>query len=396
MGLLPQLVGIVKVVNAPYIVVTKISPDFLRDHQDLENSDIRGDSNQFISLREQPAETFLESIAKKVGFNTASIYCLLEEGITNGGWRNSLGEKGVVGDWIGRISLQFFGYSRTMHVEANDSTLDYGDEDGIIPLTEGTSEQTLLERIRKQIAFEFDCSDVTTIEREFAEIMGKTLEQWLETEFFKYHVKQFKKRHIAWQIQSGKYTRKKKPAFACLVYYHKLDGDLLPKIGAQYAGPLRQRYETELRGIESVPIDARSDRQDKRRVEIEGLIEELKEFESVLQKVAAEAFSSKEIETLITNEQPDKWCSIDGIKKPPADSEAFLRQERRYLPDINNGVRVNIAPLQKTGLLAANVLSKKDVDKAIADRAEWRADELRWCREDKLPQPGWWQETGLD
>jgi len=31
--LLPQLVGIVKVVNTPYIVVTKISPDFLRNHQ---------------------------------------------------------------------------------------------------------------------------------------------------------------------------------------------------------------------------------------------------------------------------------------------------------------------------------------------------------------------------
>ena len=30
--LLPQLVGIIKVVNTPYIVATKISPDFLRDH----------------------------------------------------------------------------------------------------------------------------------------------------------------------------------------------------------------------------------------------------------------------------------------------------------------------------------------------------------------------------
>ena len=48
------------------------------------------------------------------------------------------------------------------------------------------------------------------------------------------------------------------------------------------------------------------------------------------------------------------------------------------------------AALQKAGLLAADVLSKKDVDKAIADRAEWRADERRWCREGKLPQPGWW------
>lgn len=38
--------------------------------------------------------------------------------------------------------------------------------------------------------------------------------------------------------------------------------------------------------------------------------------------------------------------------------------------------------------MAADVLAKKDLDKAIADRAEWRADERRWCREGKLPQPG--------
>ena len=31
----PQLVGIVKVVNMPYIVVTKISLDFLRNHHYL-------------------------------------------------------------------------------------------------------------------------------------------------------------------------------------------------------------------------------------------------------------------------------------------------------------------------------------------------------------------------
>jgi len=35
--LLPQLVGIVKVVNTQYIVATKISPDFLRDHQSFNS-----------------------------------------------------------------------------------------------------------------------------------------------------------------------------------------------------------------------------------------------------------------------------------------------------------------------------------------------------------------------
>ena len=42
-----------------------------------------------------------------------------------------------------------------------------------------------------------------------------------------------------------------------------------------------------------------------------------------------------------------------------------------------------------------DVLAAKDVDKAIADRAEWRADERRWCRQGVLPQPGWWSEVRI-
>ena len=63
---------------------------------------------------------------------------------------------------------------------------------------------------------------------------------------------------------------------------------------------------------------------------------------------------------------------------------------RMYNPDINDGVRVNIAPLQKHGLLASDVLAKKDADRAIEDRSEWRFDERQWSRVGKLPQPGYW------
>jgi len=76
----------------------------------------------------------------------------------------------------------------------------------------------------------------------------------------------------------------------------------------------------------------------------------------------------------------------------PADVNAFERQEAAYTPAVNDGVRVNIAPLQEAGLLAADVLARKDVDKAISDRAQWRSDERRWCREGHLPRPGWWRE----
>ena len=91
-------------------------------------------------------------------------------------------------------------------------------------------------------------------------------------------------------------------------------------------------------------------------------------------------------------EQPlyDAISSVDGRRRPPTTVQEWVAQEQSYFPDINDGVRVNIAPLQKAGLLAADVLAKKDLDKAIADRAEWRRDERRWVREGKLPQPGWW------
>jgi hypothetical protein len=72
--------------------------------------------------------------------------------------------------------------------------------------------------------------------------------------------------------------------------------------------------------------------------------------------------------------------------RPPATLADFIAQESAYAPDINDGGRVNIAPLQAAGLLAAEVLAKKDLPLAIANRA----DERRWVREGKLPRPGWW------
>jgi len=78
-------------------------------------------------------------------------------------------------------------------------------------------------------------------------------------------------------------------------------------------------------------------------------------------------------------------------RPPPRTIREFVQQESLYHPDINDGVRVNIAPLQMAGLLTADVLVGKDVRKAIADRAAWRDDERRWCREGKLPKPGWWE-----
>jgi len=87
----------------------------------------------------------------------------------------------------------------------------------------------------------------------------------------------------------------------------------------------------------------------------------------------------------------DQVSTLDGKRPPPQTVQEFILQEGAYHPDVNDGVRVNIAPLQKAGILVADVLAARDVEKAIADRVSWRDDERRWCREGKLPKPGWWE-----
>ncbi len=87
---------------------------------------------------------------------------------------------------------------------------------------------------------------------------------------------------------------------------------------------------------------------------------------------------------------PLLWAKFRDLA--PTSREELLRNEQAWHVDINDGVRVNIAPLQLAGVLASDVLKSTDAKKALADRARWRADERRWVRDGKLPRCGWMDE----
>jgi hypothetical protein len=547
-----------------------------------------------------PAETFLEHLSQELEANPTSIFWHLKEGIEREGWRCPSEERRLTEDRFTVLVLRLLGHRWPKQFEAGDPLPAWAHQDGVIPLTSGGGETPLVERVRKRLAEDFPGGNVGALEREFEEIVGVPLEQWLAGPFFERHISQFKKRPIAWHLETEARSRipeakgkgkakkgaKSVPVFACLLYYHKLNAGLLPKIRTHYVGVLKGGYETELRTLERMANLTAE--QQGRKLQLDAWIEEMKAFDAKLEQVSASGFgpaamrpalrqyaindallsltacwlkrltdvvatgpvskwqhtaahtklhddlpswigkafarldffcaavgpelpeeksfasdpTSKNLAPLVCaspaetvskvldlacnrwwqdfdenvlvplkeqlkqdreeqermkeeleldevkrdyarqkkladrkdelkkqikalrediGEKTDKgkrlraeieswtcpeaatwedWlgaqplydaiASLDGERNPPATIGEFIAQESTYAPDINDGVRVNIAPVQKAGLLHADVLDLQDADKAISDRAEWRADERRWVREGKLPQPGWW------
>jgi hypothetical protein len=235
------------------------------------------------------------------------------------------------------------GFRWPKQVEANEPIPDWADKDGIIPITEHTEEKVLLERIRDRMGVEFGEERVSNIESEFADILYNaackeaeirekippkkkiTLAQWLEKEFFKRHTNQFKKRPIAWHLTSSNGT------FQVLIFCHKISLDMFKNLKNRHLSKVQSYYRAFLeraRRGESVPGGLTTGKLSDIEIELED-------------------FSSK----------------LDKIIAVP------------YEPLIDDGVRVNIAPLQKFGLLASPVLAAKDVAPAIADRNRWREED---------------------
>jgi hypothetical protein len=372
--------------------VEVLEPTDLADPDESDEDQQGGEAEEESIHAPMPAANSIEAVARHVGINPLSVYWILQ----NRSSENTKERAVQFENCLSVAVLRIMGHRWRGEIEHGSSVPACAESGGIVPITDCPGTPSLLVRVRERIAEDFGVDRLNTIEQELREITGKPLGLWLATGFFPLHISHFKKRPIVWHIESARSNWKRgrratanaQPAFSCLLYYHRLDTDLLPKLRSQYVGPLRQGLQTELADLER--LSKRTADQDERRVQIEMRLEELKDFDARLQHVVTSGFASSVADAIGAKEALDTWTSRDGQARHPVTQEEFLAQESRYDPDLNDGVRVNIAPLQKAGLLASDVLAAKDVEKAIADRAEWRADERRWCREGKLPQPGWW------
>jgi hypothetical protein len=209
------------------------------------------------------------------------------------------------------------------------------DDDGIVPFQAVAGEPALIDRLRLELHQLFPQQDPNALEVALTNELKRrakgyrsvaSLEEWLNDKFFAYHDSLYKSRPILWHIASSQ--GRGACAFGALVRYHTFDYERLAKLrGTHLRDAIAHfRREAGLAGQEGRTDD---------RLLWQGRQEEAELLDQKLQ-----------------------WIQ-EGINGHPAPGDCRIRtpwkteadQPQGWRPDLDDGVVVNIAPLQVAGVL---------------------------------------------
>lgn len=211
------------------------------------------------------------------------------------------------------------------------------DDDGIVPFNRSTGETPLAERVRQELTALFHGRDESQIEVEIVNELKRSvkgyrkcasLDDWLANAYFEYHAGLYKSRPIYWHVASAQGTAPF--AFGALVHYHRFDKNRMAKLRASY---VRDTIE-ELR--REVGLADKAGRTDD-RVELQAKLEEVQALDKKLQLIQEGHHEG--------TEGGDRDFRILTPWKEPA------ARPKGWNPDLDDGVKVNIAPLDRAGVL---------------------------------------------
>lgn len=151
------------------------------------------------------------------------------------------------------------------------------DSDGILPLTdqEWFSDDATNrfrefvcavwgdEHLQDNLDFVAESLCLNAIKPKRGESALDTIRRYLSTQFFKDHLKTYKKRPIYWLFSSGKHK-----AFECLVYLHRYNEGTLARMRTEYVIPLTAKLITYAAKLES-DIEASTSTAERKRLEKE-------------------------------------------------------------------------------------------------------------------------------
>lgn len=175
----------------------------------------------------------------------------------------------------------------------------FPDEDGIVPLTDqewfkddATNRfrefvQVVWgeEHLQENLDFVAESLCLNAIKPKKSESALETIRRYLSTQFYKDHLKTYKKRPIYWLFSSGK-----QKAFECLVYLHRYNEGTLSRMRTEYVTPLLGKYDAYAGQLEKQIETADSTSEANRfKKELDALVKkqvELREFDDKLKHYA--------------------------------------------------------------------------------------------------------------
>nr|WP_244212428.1 BREX-1 system adenine-specific DNA-methyltransferase PglX [Buttiauxella izardii] len=163
------------------------------------------------------------------------------------------------------------------------------DSDGILPLTsEAWFEDDIAARVEEfvrtvwgnehleeNLQFIADSLCLAAIKpvKKGDEISRETIRRYLSTQFYKDHLKTYKKRPIYWLFSSGK-----EKAFECLVYLHRYTETTLPRMRTEYVTPLLGQMASRIDRLRLQQNEAETVEAKRIGKEIDSLTKQLSEL----------------------------------------------------------------------------------------------------------------------
>jgi len=211
------------------------------------------------------------------------------------------------------------------------------DSDSIVCLQRVAQEPPLLDRVRQALATCFPGQDPSSLETEVVnELKKKTkgyyraesLAEWFHDVFFGSHNALYQQRPLLWHLASSQ--ARAEPGFACIVHAHRFNSDAVAKLRSVH---VRDR----LAALRREAAQAGQDRKDDERLDLLALVEEVEAFDAKLRLLQEGAHTG-----------PEGGDQDFRILTP---WKKLAERPQGWNPDLNDGIKINLAPLARTGVL---------------------------------------------
>ena len=204
--------------------------------------------------------------------------------------------KGEYGGWAGASLANY----TVLNDNGKEIDLSFEvDNDNVIPITdEAYFRDDIVERFKKFISVAYGKETLNENLDFIAETLGKkgtetsedTIRRYFVNDFFNDHVKIYQKRPIYWLFDSGK-----KNGFKALIYMHRYNENLVPKIRLDYLHRMQTTYEKLLSDINyklttELSMTDKKETQ-KKQADLNAKLQEIKEYDEKIAHIANQRIS---------------------------------------------------------------------------------------------------------